>query len=475
MNTPKISVYITSHNYAAYLSEAIESVLRQSMDSWELLLIDNGSTDETAHIMELYAGDPRIRLIRTEKMRLAAVANLALREARGEYIVRLDADDIFEENILLVLSSHLDRRPEVALVFPDYYLMDEYGQVYAQERREQYHYKNHIQDIPPHGACTMMRRSVILEVGGYNENIKAQDGYYIWSKVNKTHKCENINLPLFYYRQHSKNLTKDSGRILDARRKIKNTFSEAEIQKNGPIISVIPCRRYYDALPDLWSQKFKGKTLLANCIEKSLASDLFEYVIVTSDTPEVCSIISHYDDKRLRFIPRTQKQTLRTVPLTMTLETVLDGLGLREEGLTQLSYLQAPLTTTATLEEGIHTLVLNQADSSFTAEEIQAPVFMRTPYGLSQINGPKHFTSDFNIVYSETKVVLTARNANIRRGELLGPRSVHYVIPKEESFFILTKKDLAIANFLASEAPHGKALHKARPDQDAHAISLRTA
>ena len=105
-----ISVYIISHNYARYLEDAIESVLRQTIDNWELLLIDDGSTDETPEIISLYRDHPKINTFKTDGIGLPAACNLALNSANGEYLIRLDGDDIFDENILLILSHYLDHR-----------------------------------------------------------------------------------------------------------------------------------------------------------------------------------------------------------------------------------------------------------------------------------------------------------------------------------------------------------------------------
>jgi len=63
---PKVSVYVVSHNYGRFLGEAIESVLRQHYENWELLVIDDGSTDHTPDVVQLYVGDPRVRAYRTE-------------------------------------------------------------------------------------------------------------------------------------------------------------------------------------------------------------------------------------------------------------------------------------------------------------------------------------------------------------------------------------------------------------------------
>ena len=132
---PKVTVYIPSHNYGRYLDQSIQSVLRQTASNWELIVIDDGSTDDTAEVLQKYKADSRIRVVHQENKGLNVTNNIALRLARGEYMVRLDADDYFDENALLVLSHALDSKPDIGLVYPDYYMVDDAGTVWAVCRR----------------------------------------------------------------------------------------------------------------------------------------------------------------------------------------------------------------------------------------------------------------------------------------------------------------------------------------------------
>ncbi|HIE74342.1 MAG TPA: glycosyltransferase family 2 protein, partial [Flavobacteriales bacterium] len=115
MNNIEISVYIPCHNYGNFLESAIESVLRQTFDSWELLIIDDNSSDNSQEVMSLYQGDDRIRLFKLEGVGLPAVCNFAIKNSYGKYIIRLDADDIFDENALIVLHNWLVRHSDCAL------------------------------------------------------------------------------------------------------------------------------------------------------------------------------------------------------------------------------------------------------------------------------------------------------------------------------------------------------------------------
>lgn len=445
MKMGMITVYIVSHNYGKYLESAIESVLKQTRDNWELLIVDDNSEDNTADVMNLYKGDERVSIISTDGVGLPTICNLALRKARGDYLIRLDGDDFFDENALLILGNYLDRNPDVALVFPDFYIIDEFGEIYAEERREKVLENNHVLDIPANGACTMIRKKVLDEIGGYREDLGAQDGFDLWTKITSGYKCANINLPLFYYRRHDQNLTNNTHHILSARRAIKMDFVLHELEECRPVIAVIPCRRNYDFCLDFWKQKINGKTLLQRSIENCLNSNLLDYIVVTSDNHEVEDIMGLFDDDRLAFFERSKEETIRSVKLVSTLEKIAKKYDSNMKGITTVLYLQTTFVVTETIEESITTLVMNRADCAFAVEEISKPLYKRTPYGLQRINFTKNLTSDFDKVYQETYTALATRNKNFITGSLTGPKVVNYIIPHDECFFISSHLMLEVA------------------------------
>lgn len=447
----KVTVYVPSRDYGRFLPDAIESVLRQSLASWELLLIDDASSDETAEVMARYRGDPRVRVLRTEGVGLPAVANLALRHARGEYLIRVDADDVLDEDALLVLGHHLDRRPEVALVFPDYYLIDEHGEVYAQERRGRLYTDTHLLDLPPNGACTMIRVETLRSIGGYREDLGARDGLDLWTRIAREHKSGNVNLPLFYYRRHGRNLTDDSVRILSAQRAIKRDAALAQLEAYRPIAAVIPCRKNYDLCPDLWRESVGDGTLLSRSIDVCRASAIFDAIVVAADTDEAKAAIDGCPDPRVRYVPRPTSETMRSRSIVPSLELVVRTLGLGWDGTIVLAYIQSPFKTTAVLEEAIFTLVVNGADSAFAAEEIREPLYRRTAHGLLPLNPRRPLSTEFDAVYRETGTTMATRNRNLRSGSLTGARVVNFVVPKRESFFIDSLEELAIARALDAQ------------------------
>lgn len=452
MSKPRITVYIPSYNYGRFLGEAIESVLRQSVKDWQLFLIDDGSTDNTSAVMKLYEGHPQIRLFSTNGIGLTAICNLALVHAQGDYLIRLDGDDVFDENILLVLGNTLDRNPDMALVFPDYYLVDPFGEIYSYERRRKMYVDNHTLDAPPHGACTLVRISVLKQVGGYREDLNAQDGLDLWSKVVERYKSTNVNLPLFYYRQHGGNLTTKTERIFNARRQIKMDFVSEKLKNLCPIIAVIPCRRNFDFVADLWNETLGGKTLLQREIEVCLSSGLFDYVVVTSDNPLTEKAVGQYSDSRLKFVPRDSESTIRSASIVPTLESIARKFDAGLNGITVVRYLQTPFVTVDTIEEAIATLVMSGADSSTAVEEIHSQVFRRTRHGMEPINREGEFRSDFDILYKDLVCCVASFNKNFLSGSLTGRSIVSYVIPSAECMSLDTEEKLHIARIAVGAA-----------------------
>ena len=105
LSTPLVSVYIVNHNYGDFLEIAINSVLNQTLTNYEIIFIDNGSTDSSRKKLEGFYSNPKIRIILQKNMGLNAANNVALKFAKGKYIIRLDADDYFDKNALEILSS----------------------------------------------------------------------------------------------------------------------------------------------------------------------------------------------------------------------------------------------------------------------------------------------------------------------------------------------------------------------------------
>ncbi|MGE0709144.1 MAG: glycosyltransferase [Planctomycetota bacterium] len=123
MSTPLVSVILPTCDRARVLPRAVRSVLRQTHERLELIVVDDGSSDETPEVLAALARDPRVRILRRERSQLAGnpvnPRNLGIEAARGEYLAFLDDDDTYRPRFLERLFSELEARPELALVYCD--------------------------------------------------------------------------------------------------------------------------------------------------------------------------------------------------------------------------------------------------------------------------------------------------------------------------------------------------------------------
>jgi len=125
---PLVSVVVPVYNVERYVAAAIQSVLDQTYDTFELLLIDDGSPDRSVAICQQFT-DPRIRLLRQENRGLSGARNTGIREAKGEYVAFLDSDDQWQPQKLRSHVEHLARSPKVGVSFSRSQFMDEQGQL----------------------------------------------------------------------------------------------------------------------------------------------------------------------------------------------------------------------------------------------------------------------------------------------------------------------------------------------------------
>ena len=185
MSSNIITVYITNYNYGKFIKKCVESVLAQSIKNYELIIIDDGSTDESKEILKEYKEYKNIKIVFQKNIGLNATNNVAIGLSQGKYILRLDADDYLEKNALETMYNLMEKHSEVAMVFPDYYLIDIDNNIVGQFMRHDFEKDVQLYDQPAHGACSLIRLSLLKKIGGYDEKFMCQDGYYIWMKLLK--------------------------------------------------------------------------------------------------------------------------------------------------------------------------------------------------------------------------------------------------------------------------------------------------
>ena len=161
----------------------------------------------------------------------------------------------------------------------------------------------------------------MFEVGLYNEKFDRQDGYDLWIKLSKRYKIKNINLPLFYYRQHDKNLTTNNQKLLKVRSRIFDTYTKNFKIKN--CVCVIPVRgKKYDSTC-LSLEKFKKKYLLFYTIDKALKSKKITKIIVSTADQKVIDVVKKKYKNKIIFHKRLKKYSLINTNYTKNIINLL--------------------------------------------------------------------------------------------------------------------------------------------------------
>ena len=296
---PLVTVYITNHNYGKFIKKAIDSVLSQTYQNFELIIIDDGSTDNSKKIINKYKNNSKVKIIYQVNKGLTISNNLAIRTSLGKYVMRLDADDWLDSHALEILSSSLEKNKNVGLVFPDYYEVNFNGDIKKLVRRHNFD-KVKLYDQPAHGACTMIRKDFILNIGGYNEKINRQDGYDLWVRFVEKYKVKNINLPLFYYRKHAGSLTTNENRILKTRSQIVKEAIKRKKISLKKALAIIPVRGIEINPDTIVLKKLKSKPLINWIIDSCLKSrDIEKVLVATSDKKTINYLKKKYKNKIL--------------------------------------------------------------------------------------------------------------------------------------------------------------------------------
>ena len=383
---PLVSVYLVNHNYGRFIEQAIHSVLSQTMQDFELIVIDDGSTDDSRDIIERYATHEKIITIFQQNQGLNVTNNIALRATVGAYIMRLDAGDYLDENALAVLSGVLERRPDVGLVFPDYYHIDESGRVVEVVRRRDFT-EARLLDQPAHGACTMIRRECLEEIGGYDEAFRCQDGWDLWVRFIEHYEVQNVNLPLFYYRRHEASLTRDEEHILATRAEILRK-NAARLERPLNCVAVIPVRGKPTDPHSRALHRLGGKALIDWTVEAALESRNLSQVIVTSPDEDILGHVERTFGDAAYIDHRDWKLALPNTLLDDTLDHIFGRLpeSLRDFHAVITLFVESPFRSARYIDMAADAMKLFETDRVIGVRVDTETYYRHTGDGLVPLN-----------------------------------------------------------------------------------------
>ena len=201
----EVSIIMPVYNGESYLGEAIESILTQTFQNWELLLVNDGSTDSSADIMERYAGqDQRIKLIYNRKnLYLPKSLNTGFRCANGKYLTWTSDDNRYKKDALEVMVAALEAQPSCGMVYCDMEYINGQGEVTG-------YFSGDLSGIyveDPIGACFLYRREVAERVGEYDPQMILVEDYDYWLRISRQFEIVHIPNFCYQYRIHGNSLT----------------------------------------------------------------------------------------------------------------------------------------------------------------------------------------------------------------------------------------------------------------------------
>lgn len=202
---PDVSVLMTVYNGMPYVQEAVDSIIAQTYEDWELIIVNDGSTDDSAAYLESL-DDPRIQVFHQENGGTAVASNNGLRHCKAEFLARMDSDDICDPKRLEKQVAFLRAHPNVSLVGTQIIplgsqksgrpiqMATDHTKIYSQLRCGQ------------HAMChpaIMMRTKLLKQIGGYWKQNGMFDAWDMFLRMGEVGDLANLDEPLLYYRIHT--------------------------------------------------------------------------------------------------------------------------------------------------------------------------------------------------------------------------------------------------------------------------------
>jgi len=242
---PKVSVIIPVYNGAAFIAEAIESVLDQTFNDYELIAVDDGSTDETPGIIKSFAD--KVIYLHQANAGQASARNLGYRKSTGQYLAFLDADDRWDPRMLEVSVPILDANEKLALTYSDLDLIDDNGRIiktnYLTERGKRKSPKESFIGFHsiPFPSASIKRRTIFAAAGCFDTSFyQGGEDVLLWAKMYRLGEFAWISQALAQRRIHTDQVSHVRSRRLEADINLCNKLWELfadEPEKQAPLLA----------------------------------------------------------------------------------------------------------------------------------------------------------------------------------------------------------------------------------------------
>ncbi len=211
-----VSVVIPTYNRADLIGDAIRSVFEQTYGDWEIIVVDDGSTDNTAEVVASFG--ERVRYIPLPHGGVSAARNRGVREARGQYVAFLDSDDLFLPHKLERQIALFEQRPELGMVYGSYRSVDAQLNPLQEHRARRYPggYSEMMLGCTIATPTVMARREVLEQIGPFDETMHLAEDIDLWCRIYRHYPIEPVDDPVTLVRIHGAATSRDPEEVLNA-------------------------------------------------------------------------------------------------------------------------------------------------------------------------------------------------------------------------------------------------------------------
>jgi len=225
-SNPLVSVIIPAYNHEKYITDSLQSVARQSYKNFELIVLNDGSTDNTGELIKMFIEENpfiNIRYINKNNEGVCKTLNKGLEIAKGKYVAFLASDDMWEPQKLEIQVDFMERNDNIGLVFTDAWFLKFNERTHIKwsdyKNNLDRYFKNGIQNADMYlllltrpiipALTVMVRKQILDEIGGFDEKLVYED-LDMWLRITQNYPIGYIDIPLALYRLHDKNISNNA-------------------------------------------------------------------------------------------------------------------------------------------------------------------------------------------------------------------------------------------------------------------------
>ena len=237
MSITNVSIIMPAYNSSRWISDSIQSILDQYYEQWELLIVDDGSTDNTKNIVKDFLNDERIKYYYQENYGPALARNFGISKASGKYLAFLDSDDLWKPNKLQLQFNYLNKNSDCCLIHTNYSTFESNIQT-SKNFQQTLWFSNWDENerllmFDTIGTLTVLTETQLIKnLGGFKNDLHGTEDWDLWIRVSKQGKISKLNDDTAYYRIHPYGISQSFDKHLVELDKVYNQHVfQSQIQK----------------------------------------------------------------------------------------------------------------------------------------------------------------------------------------------------------------------------------------------------